>query len=249
MCEQDKTIASLKSLISDLNQQVAALSTKSKEATTKAQVAISNKNRPIALAALKSRKLTDATLTQRIETLSQLEEIYHKIEQAADQVALVKVMKGSTSVLRNLRAETGGVEKVEDVIEELREEIDKADEVSSAMEAGGQNPIVIDEGEIDEELEEMLKQSQTRDEESQAEHTRQQLARIPSIEGPTTAPLRSDAASKPGELDTVRKDHDMERQLDQSAEALEKLALNEGSSKESDQAPESSKRLERPSSG
>ena len=63
-----------------------------------------------ALAALRSKKLNETALAQRTETLSQLEEVYSKVEQAADQVAIVRVMEASAGVLRNLHAEVGGVE-------------------------------------------------------------------------------------------------------------------------------------------
>ena len=181
---QDKTIASLKSLIADLSGQVALLSTKISTLSETAQTAVRNKNRVSALATLRSKKLNETALAQRTETLSQLEEVYSRIEQAADQVAIVRVMEASAGVLRNLHAEVGGVEKVEDVIEGLRDEMSKVDEVSSAIEAGGRDQSVIDEDAVDEELENLERQAKSEQEEKEARETQEKLANIGEIGEP-----------------------------------------------------------------
>lgn len=181
---QDKTIASLKSLIADLSGQVALLSTKISNLSETAQTAVRNKNRVSALAALRSKKLNETALAQRTETLSQLEEVYSKVEQAADQVAIVRVMEASAGVLRNLHAEVGGVETVEDVMEGLRHEMSKVDEVSSAIEAGGQEQSVIDEDAVDEELENLERQAKSEQEEEEARETQEKLAIIGDIGEP-----------------------------------------------------------------
>ena len=61
--------------------------------------------------------------------LAQLEGVYSKIEEAFDQVAIMRVMEVSTGVLRNLHAQFVGVEKVEDVLDGLRDEMGKVDEI------------------------------------------------------------------------------------------------------------------------
>ena len=95
---------------------------------------------------------------QRHATLSQVEELYAKIEQAADQVTLVRVMEGSTGVLRDLQKQAGGIEKVEDVVEGLREEMTKVDEVGAVLNEAGTTAALADEEELDEELKAMEKQ-------------------------------------------------------------------------------------------
>lgn len=195
LSSQDKNIASLKALISDLNNQVEMLSARVRDSTLKAQAAISSRNRTLALSALKSKKMVENTLKQRLDTQLQLEEVYHKIEQAADQVTAVKAMQSSTEVLRNLRSELGGIERVEDVLEELREEMDKVDEVSRTIEAGGQSNIEIDEDAVDEELQQMILQDKERVEEHDAQQTAERLAAIPELKSDLGSPQRA-AASK-----------------------------------------------------
>lgn len=178
---QDKTIASLKTLIADINLQVAMFSTRISHLSESARKAINNKNRTSALAALRSKKLSETILMQRSETLAQLEEVYGKIEQAADQIAIVRVMEASTGVLRNLHAKIGGIDKVEDVIEGLRDEMGKVDEVGGVIEASAQVDSVIDESAVDEELESLERQAKAREEEKGARQTQERLASIATV--------------------------------------------------------------------
>jgi charged multivesicular body protein 7 len=172
---QDRTIGSLKSLIADLSGQVALLSAKILELSETAQTAVRNKNKVSALAALRSKKLNETVLAQRTETLFQLEEVYSKIEQAADQVAMVRVMEASAGVLRSLHAEVGGVEKVDDVMEGLGYEMSKVEEVGSAIEARAHEQNVVDEDAVDEELESLERQARSEQEEKEARETQEKL--------------------------------------------------------------------------
>jgi charged multivesicular body protein 7 len=169
----------MKTLITNLNQQVARLEQKVKELNATAKASLNHNNRVSALSALRSKKLAEHNLKQRSDTLNQLEEVYNKIEQAADQVEIVRAMESSTGVLRSLHAQTGRVERVEDVVEELREEMSKVDEIGNIINETGP---VIDEGEIDDELEALENQARRVKEEKEAEATRQKLARLDSTE-------------------------------------------------------------------
>lgn len=174
---EDKTIASLKLLIEDLNMQVGKLIQRIGESTTAAKDAVSRQDRSLALAALKSKNLNEATLVQRTDMLSQLEGVFHRIEQAHDQVAVMQVMQGSTLLLQKLRAQTGGVEKVEEIVECLRDEMQQVEEVGSAMEANCQSSAV-DEDTIDDELEQMVLQVKAKEGEEKARRTKQKLDEI-----------------------------------------------------------------------
>ena len=181
LSNQDKTIASLKTLIADINMQVEILSTRISTLSETAKKAINNKSRTSALAALRSKKLSEATLTQRLETLLQLQGVYGRIEQAADQLDVVRAMEASTEVLRDLHSQVGGIDKVEDVIEGLRSEMGKVDEIGGAIEAGAQVDSVVDENAVDEELESLEKQAKSREEEEGACQTQERLASIAGV--------------------------------------------------------------------
>lgn len=174
---EDRAICSLRNLIHDLNQQVDFLSSRLTESASEAKAAASTQLRSSALRALRSKKTIERNLAQRLETLSQLETIYQKIEQAADQIAVARVIESSTRVLRKLNAKVGSIEKVDDLMEGLREEISRVDEVSQAIEQGGQ-PDSIDEQAIDEELDALMQQAQVGTDEKAAEETQKRLAGI-----------------------------------------------------------------------
>ncbi|PVH80340.1 hypothetical protein DL98DRAFT_515442 [Cadophora sp. DSE1049] len=152
---EDTTVASLKTLIRDLEIQTEVLMKKVDELAATAKDAVSRKNRVSALAALRSKKLAETTLTKRHAILAQLEEVFSKIEQAANQVELVGVMEASTRVLTGLNKEVGGVEKVDDVVDQLREQMSQVDEVGNVIAEVGQGVNVADEEEVDDELEAM----------------------------------------------------------------------------------------------
>jgi len=175
---QDKIIASLKTIIADLNVHIAALDVRISSLNEKAQNAVKAKNRVTALAALKSKKAAETTLVQRYDTLSQLEGVYGTIAQASDQVAVVRVMEASTGVLRNLHAQVGGVERVEDVVEGLRIQMSKADEIGQLMEEAGRGEAFVDDDAVDEELKALEQQDRLGQEEKEAEQTRQRLAEL-----------------------------------------------------------------------
>lgn len=176
-----------------LEKQVKGLEDKIAELNATAKLALHNKNRISALSAVRSKKLAEHNLKQRLDTLVQLEEVYSKIEQAADQVDYVQVMEASTGVLRGLNTQIGGTAKVEDVVDELREEMSKVDEMGSIMnEAGPQ----IDETEIDDELEELEQNERQAQEEAEAEETRKKLAEIDSLEQKKKEAARASASEE-----------------------------------------------------
>jgi charged multivesicular body protein 7 len=165
--EQDATMASIKELTASLKHQVHLLNDRIEELETSAKAAIARKNRVTALAALKSKKLAESSLSTRYATLNQLEEVAAKIQQAADHVALVKVMEASTGVLQGLNKAVGGAEKVDGVMDRLREQMADADEVAAILAESAGAPV--DEGEIDDELEAMEAQEKAKEETAQQE--------------------------------------------------------------------------------
>ncbi|KAL4787995.1 Snf7-domain-containing protein [Aspergillus varians] len=176
--QQDTTIASIKTLTATMTRQIDDLEKKIAELNATAKAALGKKNRVSALAAVRSKKLAEHNLQQRLDTLTQLEQVYLKIEQATDQIEYVKLMESSTGVLRGLNAQIGGVSKIEDAVDELRDEMSKVDEIGNIMgEAGPQ----IDEAEIDDELEELESKEREAKEEQEAEKTRKQLAELDNL--------------------------------------------------------------------
>ena len=130
------------------------------------------------MSALRSKKLAEKTLQQRTDTLHQLEDVFTRIEQAADQVEIVKVMDASASVMRDLNKKIGGVEGVENVIDRLQEEMGKVDEVGKVLEEPLNAGQVVDEGEIDDELEAMETEEKKVREAIETERMRKRLQEL-----------------------------------------------------------------------
>ncbi|OGE55707.1 hypothetical protein PENARI_c004G10046 [Penicillium arizonense] len=191
--QQDTTIASIKTLVATMSKQVTNLEAKVIELNISAKTALANKNRVSALAAVRSKKMAEQNLKQRLDTLMQLEEVYTRIEQAAGQIEIVQVMQASTGVLRGLHTQIGGAERVEDIVEELREEMSKVDEVGSIMNEAGP---VIDEGEIDEELEALEKADREVQEREEAAATERRLAELDSAKQASDEAARKAQAAK-----------------------------------------------------
>ncbi|OQE04385.1 hypothetical protein PENVUL_c033G09580 [Penicillium vulpinum] len=210
--QQDTTIASIKTLVSTMSKQVTSLEAKIAELTASAKTALANKNRISALSAVRSKKLAEHNLQQRFNTLMQLEEVYSKIEQSASQVEMVQVMQASTGVLRGLHTQIGGAERVEDIVEELREEMTKVDEVGSIMNEAGP---VIDEGEIDDELAAMEKSDREAREKEEAAVTESRLAELDSIK---KAPEASRQARAAEDADSALADNIIDRLSNMSVE-------------------------------
>ena len=158
----DKSIASLKSLIVDLNLQLEGWSTKISGLNTKARSAISEKNKALAIRSLRSKKLYESMHLRTSETLASIESIYYQIEKAVDQVEVMKAIHASTKTLKYLNAEVGNVDTVEDALEELRKEMAQIDDLGSVISEAGAAMSQVDEGAIDEELEALENEDRAR---------------------------------------------------------------------------------------
>lgn len=176
--ETDTTIAHLKSLLHSLSTRIVQLSTDIAACTARAQAAVANKNRPVALAALKSRKTAEGVLTTQLRARGQVEEVMASIQTAADNIELVTILDRSSKVLKGLNKEIGGVEGVDMVLDKLREETDTVEEVNRAITEGG---VVIDEEVVEDELEAMM--NEVKDAE-RAEKVRKELEEIPAVREP-----------------------------------------------------------------
>ncbi|KAL1311190.1 hypothetical protein AAFC00_001385 [Neodothiora populina] len=178
--QQDKDIASLRTLITSMTAQVDSLNNRISALDKTVREAVSNKQTQAAKTALRSKKLASQTLEQRSATLAQLEEAYDSIGNAADQIAIVAAMQTSSRVLASLHEEIGGVEGVEGVVEGLREEIYNADEVTRIIDDCGAKQV--DEDEVEEEFAELERVEREQVEAQEAEATRKRLEELGNAE-------------------------------------------------------------------
>ena len=225
--QEDSTIANLKSLIADLEGQIKVLEKKIDELAVTAREAVSRKNKLSALATLRSKKLSESTLSKRHATLSLLEDIFLKIGQASNQVELVRTMESSAKLLGRLNKEVGGVERVDEVLDNLREQMGQVDEVGNIIgevSHGG----TIDESEVDDELERMENEERKKMEESQrrareekdereGEETRRKFEELGEIE------RRAKEATRTAEEREGRRE---DLGLEESLEGIKRMSLD-----------------------
>lgn len=212
--EEDVSIASIKSLMDTLSVQIASLTAKVNLLQENAQMHVRNKNRNSALTALKSKRLAEKNLEQRTVTFQQLEEVFSKIEQAVDQVQIMQVMQSSASTLKTLNQRVGGVDRVDTIMEDLREQISQTDEVDQVMSEPLDSNAIVDDGEIDDEFEAMEREEAAKKEQLEADAIKQRFGEVPN------------PASVETDLEPVRSDLDNE--LAASAERIKNISLEDG---------------------
>lgn len=178
--EDDKAIASLKDVTVKVKHQADLLSARIDELELDAKKALARKNKVSALAALRQKKVAEQTLSTRYATLNQLEETANKIEQAADNVAIVQAMEASSGVLASLNAQVGSADKVDAVMDELRDRVADTDKLT-AMLAESTASQAVDEGEIDDELAAMEREAAEKEEDKEAEKAKDKMDRIPEV--------------------------------------------------------------------
>ena len=213
--QEDTAIAKLRSLISDLTVQVSDLESKISAQTLRAKHAVTNQNKPIALAALRSKKAAERTLSQRTATLSQCEEVFTQIENAAGQAEVVETLRTSSAALKALNKKVGDVDSIDAVLEELREEMQKTGEVQNVLAEPltADSGAVADEVEVDEELEAMEQEEQERIAEREARDTEKKLAALEGLKREEAQQI----PARPG----------FEAQLSKSTEKMDGLSLSQ----------------------
>jgi charged multivesicular body protein 7 len=154
----DTAIAQLKTVQSSLSEQIDLLTTQSETYTQKARDATKRNNRIVALSALKSRKLTESALQKRVDALARIEEVLGGVEQAASDVEIIKCLEGGASALERLNKEIGGIDRVEKVMDRVREGVEQSEDFGRVIAEMGQGRI--DDVEVQDEFDEMLKAEQ-----------------------------------------------------------------------------------------
>lgn len=114
---------------------------------------------------------------QRLETLSTLKGIFAKIKQASDQIAIARAIKNNTGAFRNLNAQLGKIEKVENIVKELHKEMKGVDQVSEIIEDCGRE-TAVNEHAIDEKLGILAQQIRVNEEKKEDQEAREKLATI-----------------------------------------------------------------------
>ena len=224
----DESIASLQLLIADLTAQQTIMSSRIAEFSAKARTAVSAKNKASAMSALRSKRNHETFYKARSDRLSQLEEIHLKLVEALDQVEVVRVMQESTTVLRDIHKNLGGVEAVEDVVEGLREEMNKVEDVNRVM--GESLTADVDEDEIDNELQELEAKQREEDEQKRAVERQKELESLPPV------PKQQEAADTKSSKELLEESG--------VTHAIDRLSIEQVEAQNGTQAPELAKAVQ-----
>lgn len=218
----DETIANLRTLSSRLDKQIDTLheSIAALEATAREAISSSPPQKTRAMAALRTKKLANTTLERRQASLDQVSGVLFSIDDAATQVEMVKAMEASTGVLKDLNKQVGGVERVDSVMEGLREQMADVEEVSKVIGEVGREGAggVVDEEDLDEEIEAMLREGREKEDavKKQAEEENAEVLRKQEAE--KTAKLLESAPSVPEDVQDVGRQKEQEVAVSGSAE-------------------------------
>jgi charged multivesicular body protein 7 len=163
----DTAIAHLKTVHTSLDEQRSLLTAQIATFTQKARDATSKQNRIVALSALKSRKLSESALQKRSDALARIEEVLNGVAQAASDAEVIKSLEGGASALERLNKDIGGIERVEKVMDRVRDGIEESDDVGRVIAEMGS--ARVDEDEVQEEFDAMLKAEEEKERKRQAE--------------------------------------------------------------------------------
>lgn len=235
--ETDVSIAQIRTQEVALEKQMTILEEKVAADDTAIRTAVSRKDMNKARTLLRSKKLAEAALEQRRQNDIKLKEILFSIEKAQDSVAMMAIMTRSTGALRLLNKQIGGVERVDEVAEQLREEMEKGEDVQRALDQIGAESVAIDEDEVDEEFAALERQEWEKEEaarrkivEDKAREEAEQTARsMKELDELDLARRTAEDGETKGEAQDINggKD-DVEDVLSQSIDRLNKLNLANG---------------------
>jgi charged multivesicular body protein 7 len=169
----DTAIAHLKTVQTSLDEQISLLTSQIATFTQKARDATSKQNRIIALSALKSRKLSESALRKRSDALARIEEVLNGVAQAASDAEVIRSLEGGASALERLNKDIGGIERVEKVMDRVREGIEESEDVGRVIAEMGS--ARVDEDEVQEEFDAMLKAEAEKKRKLQEEIQRRKL--------------------------------------------------------------------------
>ncbi|KAG8806326.1 hypothetical protein FRC17_005079 [Serendipita sp. 399] len=165
----DQGVFELKSTIERVEQQIEHIEASIRSRTSQIKAALLASRKEIAKLQLSSRKALEALLNQRVQTLTTLSTALSSIDQAHSDAAILKAYETSSKVLKEILSKPElQRERVDEVMEKLREGMEGAEEVRRAVEEGGWEVVEaagagVDEDELQKELEEIVRQEKEQD--------------------------------------------------------------------------------------
>eukprot|EP00581_Thalassiosira_minuscula_P000418 CAMPEP_0183744470 /NCGR_PEP_ID=MMETSP0737-20130205/65744_1 /TAXON_ID=385413 /ORGANISM="Thalassiosira miniscula, Strain CCMP1093" /LENGTH=313 /DNA_ID=CAMNT_0025980111 /DNA_START=707 /DNA_END=1649 /DNA_ORIENTATION=+ len=147
------TVVNLRESIATQEKREQHLEKKIEQLTAEAKTKMAKKDKKGALFALKRKKLYEAEIDKIANIKMTLETQVMNLESAAQNAETFKAMNAGKNAMSNIRTETN-IDKVDDLMDEIKEEMEMADEISNAL-AQPVDPLLTDEDDLLAELQEL----------------------------------------------------------------------------------------------
>lgn len=144
--ETDVAISKLKAVRAQVETHVSALAARHDAQTVLLREQVRNsgagssggigttgESKRRALATLRAQRETERQMQTCAERESQISAVLDKIDEAVAQVGMVDAMQAGSVALRSVMDRVGGIERVETVLDGVREQMDRVDEVQTVL--------------------------------------------------------------------------------------------------------------------
>lgn len=140
------TVVSLRESIATQEKREQHLEKKIEQLTDEAKAKMAKKDKKGALFALKRKKLYEAEIDKIGNIKMTLETQVMNLESAAQNAETFKAMNAGKSAMTTIRNDVG-IEKVDDLMDDIKEEMEMANEISDAL-AQPVDPLLADEDDL-----------------------------------------------------------------------------------------------------
>lgn len=147
------TIVQLREAVSTQEKREEHIQRKMDGMVKEAKEKMAKKDKKGAMYALKRKKLYEQELDKIQNVKMTLETQVFNLEAASQNANTFSAMKSGTSAMKKIRQDVG-IEKVDDMMDDIREEMEMANEISDAI-AQPVDPLMVDDDELLAELEEL----------------------------------------------------------------------------------------------
>eukprot|EP00567_Pseudictyota_dubia_P016150 CAMPEP_0197436890 /NCGR_PEP_ID=MMETSP1175-20131217/4240_1 /TAXON_ID=1003142 /ORGANISM="Triceratium dubium, Strain CCMP147" /LENGTH=229 /DNA_ID=CAMNT_0042966281 /DNA_START=90 /DNA_END=779 /DNA_ORIENTATION=- len=187
------TIVKLREAISTQEKREEHIQRKMDGMVKEAKEKMARKDKKGAMYALKRKKLYEQELDKIQNVKMTLETQVFNLESASQNANTFSAMKSGTTAMKKIRQDVG-IEKVDDMMDDIREEMEMANEISDAI-AQPVDPLLADEDDLLAELEE-LEAGDVEDELLKQPATKNPSINLPAVPSAKLPELQKDEAEE-----------------------------------------------------
>jgi len=191
----NKSIDKMDQTITLLEKRKKLLEKKMEQETEKAKEFMKKGDKTSAMTCLKRKKQYEVQAQRLEQQILNNEQMKLTLENAATDIETLKSQQEATKAMKQIFKETGGIDKVEDIMEDIQETMATANELGDALAQDLGTGQVIDEGELEDELDLL--------EMEELEKKMTKTGKVPSgpIKGGATAPVATKANKTAQDVD------------------------------------------------